>query len=70
VGNILKEESMNKEIQIQKPDFDDFTTEELFDYLQDLYIIDPDDTYEQWKHLKDHMLDLCKYIYKNQLNEK
>jgi hypothetical protein len=47
----------------QEPNFDDFTTEELFDHLTDLYIIPYEDEFSKWRELREQMLYMCKETY-------
>lgn len=51
------------------PNFDDFTTEELFNHLIDLHQIPYEEELEDWIHLKAQMLYMCKNSYERQ-NEK
>jgi hypothetical protein len=50
---------------IEDPDFNSWTTEELFDHLMDLYIIPYEEEFSKWKSLRGQMLYMCKQSYVN-----
>ncbi len=45
--------------------FEDWTVEELFDYLIDNLIIPPGSSFKHWKNYKSDMLMLSKDFYDN-----
>lgn len=49
------------------PNFDDFTTEELFNHLIDLFQIPWEEEFEDWRYLRQDMLEMCKNTYINQI---
>lgn len=51
----------------QEPDFNDFSTIELFNHLIDLYIIPYEDEFKDWRDLREYMLYLCKESYEKSI---
>jgi len=58
----LKKKKMNELV------FNDFTTLELFEYLLDHLIIPPDSEFDEWRHYKLDMRDMCKNFYERNVN--
>ncbi len=53
----------------QTINFDDWLTCELFDHLVDLYQIPFEEDFEDWKHFRPTLLEMCKESYENQKEE-
>lgn len=45
--------------------FEDFTTNELFNYLLDNLLIPDNSEFEEWKHFRTDMLQMCRDFYEN-----
>jgi hypothetical protein len=49
----------------ETPNFEDWLTVELFNYCQSLYIIDPEDIFENWMNARTDLLKICKESLNN-----
>lgn len=54
------------EMEASQPNFNAFSSLELYYHLIDLYIIPFEDEYEQWRHLREQMLQMCNDSYNRQ----
>lgn len=44
---------------MEREDFESWTADELFNYLQGMCIISEDEEFEDWKHDRTDMIDMC-----------
>ena len=54
---------------MNEPNFNDFTTEELFNHLIDLHQIPYEEEFENWRYLKAQMVYMCENSYEHQKEE-
>lgn len=52
------------ENEVLEPEFDSWTSEELFYHLIDLHQIPYEEEFESWRMLKAEMIQMCKESYK------
>jgi len=51
-----------------KENFVYYTTQELFEYLQDNLLISPDEEFREWKHYKEDMIRISQDFYEKHNN--